>query len=469
VHVRRSRDFALVLTLAVSGFSASRAQDTRIVTEPVIPASCTVLTAQLSSGHGSFSDTDEAKLDTVRIQSAMDTCAKSHAVELKADGAKNAFFTGPLSLRAGVILLVDKGVTLYGSRNPKDYELEPGSCLVVRHANERGCRSLFTADGINDSGIMGDGIIDGRGGTKMMGGSMSWWDVARQAHIARKNHQITGALHTDNRPDLTDIENAKNFTLYRITFRNSPHFNIVAHHTDGMTVWGVKVDAPADAPNTGGFNLSASTNVTMTHSYIREGDDNMAIKASSGPSTNISVIDNHFYWGNGMSIGSNTYRGLNHVLIRDLSLDGTTNGVRIKSDVAGGGLVEDVKYDDICIRGSKNPIAMTTNWGRGGRSGNRLPVYQDITLHNVRLSGGGKIPIEGIDATHRIGIQFDGVIALDNPALYKVSLAYADLTLGPGPVNLAFPAGKDSTVQGKSGPGTLDGCQDMFVPVPVAP
>ena len=44
------------------------AQDTRNVTEPVIPTACTTLNAVLNT---TLSEADEAKLDTVRIQKAI--------------------------------------------------------------------------------------------------------------------------------------------------------------------------------------------------------------------------------------------------------------------------------------------------------------------------------------------------------------------------------------------------------------
>src|ERR1039458_2802667 len=80
----------------------ARAQDTRTVTEPVIPASCTSLTAQLPV---KLSAADEAQPDTARSQAALDHCPAGQAVELKADAASAAFLSGPLQLRAGVTLL----------------------------------------------------------------------------------------------------------------------------------------------------------------------------------------------------------------------------------------------------------------------------------------------------------------------------------------------------------------------------
>ena len=62
------------------------------------------------------------------------------------------------------------------SRNPRDYDLESGSCGVVNEKGH-GCRPLILADHAAGSAIMGDGSIDGRGGAKLMGQDVTWWDV----------------------------------------------------------------------------------------------------------------------------------------------------------------------------------------------------------------------------------------------------------------------------------------------------
>lgn len=83
-------------------------QDTRHVTEPVISSTCTVLKARLQATDNALREEDEKKLDSARIQKAMDHCGAGKAVVLKADGASNAFLSGPLELRNGVTLLIEK-------------------------------------------------------------------------------------------------------------------------------------------------------------------------------------------------------------------------------------------------------------------------------------------------------------------------------------------------------------------------
>jgi polygalacturonase len=227
----------------------------------------------------------------------------------------------------------------------------------------------------------------------------------------------------------------------------------------------VKIDTPKMARNTDGIDPAQAKNITVTQSYIRTGDDNIALKAGDGPTTNVSIVHNHFYWGHGVSIGSETNGGVSGVRVTDLTLDGPDNGIRIKSNASRGGLVEDVVYEDVCIRDSKNPIFFDTTYTFPGKAVGIIPVYQDITLRDVRIAGGGRIQLNGFDTTHRIGVRLDGVVTLDGEKAYKASAIHTDLTLGPGPVNLVF-TGDDSTVTGKAGSGRAEGCGGKFVGFP---
>ena len=451
----------IVVALATLSLAAAgHAQDTRTVTEPTIPASCTVLKAKLAAS-GGIDPADEVKLDGTRLQKALDGCAAGQAVELAADGAHNAFLTGPLEMRKGVTLLVDGGVTLYGSRNPKDYQVPgaAGTCGVV-DKEKPACKPLIGGKDAAGSAIMGDGTIDGRGGSKLLidgkESAKTWWDLAEDAR--KEGHQ--------QNPRLIVMDSSDNFTLYRITLKNAAFFHVTYSHGNGFTVWGLRIDTPANARNTDGVDPGDAKNITVTQSFIRDGDDNIAIKGGSGPVTNMTVIHNHFYWGHGMSIGSETNAGVSSLRVTDLSLDGTTSGIRIKSNVTRGGLVHDVVYDDVCIRGSKTPIDLDTSYTYPGKEQNSPPTFAGITLRNVRISGGGTVKLNGFDSTHRIGIRFDGVME-DAPSSYKFVAHFADITLGPGPVNLKM-AGESSTVSGTPGKGTLASCADKFVPFPAA-
>jgi polygalacturonase len=439
-----------ILTLAIG---VVQAQDTRNVVEPVIPPSCAVLTAALSSVNGkTLADADEGKLDTGRIQNAIDNCKPGQAVELKAQGARDAFLSGPLELRAGVTLRIDAQAILFASRNPRDFDITPGKCGTVDQGG-RGCKPLIGGDHVANAAVMGDGVIDGRGWAKVAGQNVSWWDLAEQAR----------AGGNQNCPRLIVLSHCDNFTLYRITLKNSPNFHVYYGAGNGFTAWGVVINTPHNARNTDGIDPGSSSNVTITRCYIHTGDDNVAIKAG-GHCSHMTIAHNHFYTGHGISIGSETYGGADSIRVTDLSIDGADNGIRIKSNSGRGGVVRDVVYSDVCIRDTKNPILMDSDYAHFGTGGNRLPAFTGIVLHDVRVLTGGKITLQGYDATHRLGMTFDNLL-LDALADTKIVATHADLSLGPGPVNFR-PSGDDVTIAGTPGQGNPNACKDKFVPMP---
>ena len=434
---------------------ALSAQDTRKVTEPHIPSSCVTLNASIVAEHGVIAPEDEQKLDTERIQHAIDNCAAGKAVVLRAHGRENVFLTGPIALRAGVTLVVDANTALVASRDPRLYDLAPGSCGIVSERGH-GCKPLILGDGAKGGGIMGLGSIDGRGGAKLLGQDVTWWDLAHQAKITDKQQSV---------PVMIVLRHADGFTMYKITLRNSPNFHVGVNETDGFTAWGVKIMTPKTARNTDGIDPGSSRNVTIAYCSIHTGDDDVAVKSGKvGPSSNISILHNHFYTGHGMSIGSGTSGGVDHLLVDDLTIDGADNGIRIKSDRSRGGLVHDLLYRDVCIRDTKNPLVFTPLYTTF--TGDQLPVYRDITLANVHILTAGSYTFLGLDAQHKLGLGLDNVF-VDDQAHSSMLVKDAEIVIGSKRGNLE-PSGDDATVE--QTPGSILGvplaCERRFVPFP---
>lgn len=476
---------AAVCCMGISGLLglSARAQDTRQVTEPKIPESCVQLPAQLRATDNMLDPNDEGKLDTARIQAALDHCKPGMAVELKPASGNNAFLSGPLEMREGVTLLVDEGVTLFGSRDAKVYEMTgegvtPGLCGTIapdtptvfpapqRPMRTRGgCRPFISVNAKN-VGIMGNGVIDGRGYAKILGKDYSWWEMARKAEPKNQRYFT---------PRMIVANHADGFVLYRITLHNSTNFHVSVNNTNGFTAWDVHLLTPTkkgmDARNTDGIDPGNSTNITIAHSWIDNGDDNIAIKTGV---SHMSVLDNHFYDGHGMSIGSETYTGQSYLLVDGLTEDHTTSGIRIKSNVTRGGLVHDLTYQNICMRNVANPIAISpyyTNQTTEGfvdpkYVGNRIPDYKAITIRNVVDTSPGNVLLAGIDAAHTTEVTLDGV-RIDGITPEQVHGRFATVTLGPGGTNLDFSKTDIKVVPAKAasqGPAAFS-CEGRFVPM----
>ncbi len=479
---------AFCVGIGVAAGLPARAQDTRQVTEPKIPPACAQLTAQLLTNktNNNIAEADEGKLDTERIQAALDKCGPGKAVELKIGGANNAFLTGPLEMRTGVTLLIDEGVTLFGSRDAALYDMKgegaaPGLCGTIatgapppvfpapqRPAPARGgCRPLISVMNAKDVGIMGKGVIDGRGYAKILGKDYSWWELARKAEP--KNERYFN-------PRMIVANHADGLAMYQITLHNSTNFHVSVNGTNGFTAWGVHLLTPTtkgqDARNTDGIDPGSSTNVTVAHSWIDNGDDNIAIKTGV---SHMSVLDNHFYSGHGMSIGSETYTGQSYLLVDGLTEDNTTSGIRIKSNVTRGGPVHDLVYQNICMRGVKNPIAIspyytnqtTEPYEDPKYTGDRIPDYKAITIRNVSSATAGDVLIAGLNEAHRTEVSLDNV-RIAGIAPGQVHGHFATVTLGPGGSNIDF-IGTDLKVvranAAKAATGQPYSCEGKFLPM----
>lgn len=211
------------------------------------------------------------------------------------NGPGNAFVSGPLKLPSGVTLWIDRGVTLFATRDVMAYSPSPtgpycGNTAVSasKGGSSSNCMPLLSGNHLVNSAIVGDGAIDGRGYAEIVtsnklyplmkvdmscsntyaaysqgmqapdgtacddGGSfvnskssvrnMSWWDLAYLANLVQSG---TTGVAGQSVPRLMIFNYAKNLTLFNITLTNSPGYHMVPSGIDGLTVWGVKLQTPS--------------------------------------------------------------------------------------------------------------------------------------------------------------------------------------------------------------------------------
>lgn len=449
--------------------------------------------------------------DAKRIQAAIDACPAGQAVKLKmGSSGESGFLSGPLQMKSGVKLWVDRGVTLFASRNPADYDNGVGTCGTATSSDTKSCNPLILARDTTNSGIVGDGTIEGRAGSLITNGPnanrRTWWDVAYQTKIS--------SVYQQN-PRLIQINGGSDFTLYRVTVQNSPNFHIVTTGVTGVVAWGIKILTPSLAytkpgyacpsgttpdavtpatcftpdtvKNTDGFDPGQSSKVLLAYSYISTGDDNVAVKASSSLTSMLAFVNNHFYYGHGMSIGSETNAGVSNVVVSNLSIDGydsaNGNGLRIKSDSSRGGKVDNVTYNRVCMRNVRYPLVFDSFYS--SKSGTLYPSFTNIKLSGVHFTGsskykGGLVTFGGYELNGQnnpLGIRLDNVV-FDGvqPAFVpghqggpSAAPSATHFTMGPGAVSfasfIALSAANDVTVAGSPGSSTPIDCSSAFVPL----
>jgi polygalacturonase len=330
---------------------------------------------------------DGTALDTLAIQKALDACG--HAGGGTVHFPPGIYLTQPFQLRSKTTLQIDAGATIKATDDPKDYLPANVNWNDILNGTKRGpFASLIGGNDLNDVTICGSGTIDGSGAR--------WWVPAEAAR-----RRLPG--YTLPRPNLIGLSRVQHLVVEGVTLQNSPKFHLVPDECEDVLISGVTIRAPEHAANTDAIDPSDCRNVLITNCTLDVGDDDVAIKAGRKlpgrefASENITVTGCTFLHGHGMSIGSETAGGVRNVTVENCTFDDTENGLRIKSDIRRGGLVQDILYRDIKMTGVTPAITFTCYYMNnsamdasrsqpaiGAVAGvDHVPKYRDIRIVNL--------------------------------------------------------------------------------------
>jgi polygalacturonase len=325
---------------------------------------------------------DGKAFDTGAIQKALDACqADGGTVEFRA----GTYLSRPLTLHANTTVRLDAGAILQASTNQADFMKTPGDWTRTKGS----FIPFISGRDLTNVTFTGSGVIEG-------GGSV-WWGEAENARRVRPGYTLP-------RPNLISLEHCNNVRLENITLQNSPKFHFLPADCEDVVVSNVTILAPEHAANTDAIDPSGRR-ILITHCTLDVGDDNVAIKAGKKvpghdfESEDITVTDCTFLHGHGVSIGSETAGGVRNVTVRNCTFENTENGLRIKSDVRRGGVVEDISYDNITMSNVTPAITLTciyqnnsagdsrqshrTRPDDGNPAGDRIPSFRNIRFSHL--------------------------------------------------------------------------------------
>ncbi len=437
------------------------------VTEPVFPAVCSQVTADLTISGGEPASELNTSTDTTTLQNALNnaSCVGKAVEVVLGTGGQNAMVIAPITIPAQVTLLVDGGVTLFGSRVAADYQIGTASSgntcgttdggsacypLITLGQSSKGGTSQYKGTVV--TGLMGYGVINGRGGDKLgtisggvfTAGSQSWWDLA-----------VGG---NEDNPILLSSYKTAAAQLYKITLLNSPHFHVKIQgqasttNTTNFTVWGIKLLTPWTPHNTDGIDPTGVVNMTVKNSILGDGDDESAISGSS-LTQNFTYDNLLLSSGHGLSIGSITSSAVTNVLYNNVNFnvptaDGNEIALRIKSYCgSGGGLVSQITYQNACIQGAKAAIELdpfysstaSTTSCPNFASGSAAPItYQNLYI----TTPASYINLQGYNAATAANV------VLNNVYVNGTSLALAEIQSSDRTAQPNTPANANLTLNG---------------------
>jgi len=243
----------------------------------------------------------------------------------------------------------------------------------------------------SNSELSGSGTVDGQGAT--------WWTAG------------AGGAPLSTRPELVHISNAQTMLITGLNLINSPKefFNFGGSKTTNITFNGINVSAPGTSPNTDGMDIEGS-NFLIENSTLSEGDDNIAIIAfpNNAATSNVLITNMTFGTGHGVSVGDEQALGISNITLTNSTFNGTTNGIRLKSGVGQGGVVQNLNYSNLTMTNVQNPIYMSEwyNQTLGGfvfpaspQSATSMaltPQWQNISISNLTSTNSASNSIAGL-------------------------------------------------------------------------
>ncbi|XP_020080285.1 polygalacturonase-like [Ananas comosus] len=197
------------------------------------------------------------------------------------------------------------------------------------------------------------------------------------------------------------IAKSNNILISGLSTVNSKGFHISIFGSNGVTVQGTKITAPGNSPNTDGIHIQMSSDVTVTSSSIKTGDDCISIGEGAN---NVWIEKINCGPGHGISIGSlgdtPSESGVQNITVTSVVFTGTQNGLRIKTwGKPYSGFVKDVKFEHAVMQNVQNPIIVDQNYCPGD-------VNCPDQSSGIKISGLAYTDIQGTSAT-QLAVKFD--------------------------------------------------------------
>lgn len=349
---------------------------------------------------------------------------------------------GPIHLKSGVELHLEKDAVVRFSSNPEDY-----LPLVKVRWEGTVCYNyspLIYGKGLKNIAISGKGTIDGNG----VEWSSEW--RKRQKPDKKRLRQMGNDTLPDEqrvfgngfldlngdgeddgygdgkphylRPCLIEFYECENILIEGVTIKDSPFWTVHPVFSQNIVIRDLSITGTT--LNDDGVDPDSCEDVLIENCTIRTHDDAISIKAGRDQdawnrpgSKNILVRNNRLESGvNAFCIGSEMSGGVNDVFVINNQVSGGKHAVNFKCNLDRGGVVERVYIDSMQIKNTRGAMVIFKMDYKGWR-GNVFPTaFRDFTLSNIQC-----------DTVHGPAFEIVGVEQkpIENVTVRNTTIKYA--------------------------------------------
>jgi len=330
---------------------------------------------------------------------ALETRALQSAIAAAAAAGGRVYFppgiyrSGTLFLKSHVSLELEGGAVLLGSADLADFPSVRPSLRSYTEVYVH--QSLIYAESAENVGLLGNGTIDGQGGSFQGGYGV--------------------------RPYLIRMVNCRNVRVADLTLKDSPMW--VQHYLacEDLSIRGLSVHSRCNA-NNDGIDIDGCRMVRISDCEIFSGDDAIVLKSTlDRPCRDVTVTNCVMSTpANGFKVGTESLGGFDNVVVSNCAIY-DTKCAGIALETVDGATLENIIVSSIVMRNVQSPIFL--------RLGNRArPIYagapkpgvgtfRNVVIRDVQASGADKIgcaisgiperPIENVTLSD-IHLRFSG-------------------------------------------------------------
>lgn len=358
------------------------------------------------------------------------------------------WLSGPITLLSNIELHLEKGAVLLFDKNPEEYTLYESDYEGMKAIR---CKSPITATNASNVAITGSGVIDGNGQlwrpVKQFKVTEREWNalLKKSSYVVedkeggiwlptqtsykgfllsmeKKSEELenmdTASERWDYyRPVMVRFYQCDHVLIEGVTLQNSPAWNVHPCFCEHITIRSANIRNPYYAQNGDGLDLESCRYAEIADTTFDVGDDAICMKSGKGaiaretkvPTEYVSIHDCVVYHGHGgFVVGSEMSRGVKKVEVRNCSFIGTDVGIRFKSALGRGGVVEDILLENIHMHQiDKEAIIFTMGYVLDYREEkiapkhvkkDDIPYFKNITMRNITCDHAKTgIKVDGID------------------------------------------------------------------------
>jgi len=352
------------------------------------------------------------------IAKAIDACSRAGGGRVVVP--KGDYTTGPIRLKSHIDLHLDAGAILRFSQDPSRY---PVVLTRWEGVELRNYSPLIYATDCEDIAITGEGTLDGQAD------ETHWWNWKPDAEPRQQTTDRNALLKQNDegvpvaqrvygpghylRPTFVEPLRSRNILIEGVTIKNAPFW--VLHPTLCTNVTIRRVTIIGHGPNTDGADPESCRDVLIEDCIFDTGDDCIALKSGrnadgrriNAPIENVIIRGCRMISGHGgITVGSEVSGGARNIFAEKNHLDSPTleRGLRIKTNSARGGIVENIFARDIEI-GNVLLAPIEIDLRYMSESGTFAPTVRNIVVermhsahsrHGLYIRALDQAPLQGV-------------------------------------------------------------------------